>query len=114
MAGESPLSMMQSAPRPLRKRPVPRRRRLWPYVAVAIVIVLAVGWSWLWYYAASIADRALTGWIEREAAVGRVYACGTQSIGGFPFGIVSRCTHAAAQFKKNRPPFPAKTGGGPF
>ena len=69
--------------RPLRRRPVPQRRRLWPYVApVVILIVLAVGWTWLWYYAASIADRALTGWIEREAAIGRVYACGTQSIGG--------------------------------
>jgi hypothetical protein len=111
MAGESPLSMMQSAPRPLRRRPVPRRRRLWPYIApVVIVIVLAVGWTWLWYFAASIAERALNGWIEREAAVGRIYACGTQSIGGFPFSIVSRCTDAAAEFKNNRPPFDVKAG----
>src|SRR3984957_9825109 len=111
MAGESPLSMMQSAPRPLRKRPVPRRRRLWPYlVPVMIVIALAVGWSWLWYFAASIAERTLNGWIEREAAVGRVYACGTQSIGGFPFSFVSLCTDAAAQFKNNRPPFDVKAG----
>src|ERR1700678_4114693 len=111
MAGDSPLSMMQAAPRPLRKRPVPPPRRLWRYCApIAIIIALAVGWSWLWYYAASIADRALTGWIEREAAVGRVYACGTQSIGGFPFSIVSRCTDAAAEFKNNRPPFDVKAG----
>src|ERR1700686_1083469 len=93
MSGESPLNMMRSAPRPVRKRAAaPRRRRLWPYLApVAIIIVVAVGWSWLWYYAASIADRALSGWIDREAALGRVYACGTQSIGGFPFSIVTRC-----------------------
>jgi len=107
MSGDSPLSMMRSAPRPARKRaPVPRRRRLWPVFApIALVLVLAIGWSWLWYYAAAIADRTLSGWIEREAALGRVYACGTQSIGGFPFGFVSRCTGAAATFSNNQPPF---------
>jgi hypothetical protein len=107
MSGESPLNMMRSAPRPVRKRAaVPRRRRLWPFLApVAIIIVVAVGWSWLWYYAASIADRALSGWIDREAALGRVYACGAQSIGGFPFGIVTRCVQAAAAFNSNKPPF---------
>src|SRR6202795_3502960 len=107
MSGESPLNMMRSAPRPVRKRAAaPRRRRLWPFLApVAIIIVVAVGWSWLWYYAASIADRALSGWIDREAALGRVYACGAQSIGGFPFGIVTRCGQAAAAFNSNKPPF---------
>ena len=106
MTGESPLNMMRAAPRPLRKRPAPRRRRLWGLLApVAIVAIVAIGWSWLWYYAASIADRALAGWIEREAALGRVYACGAQSIGGFPFGIVSRCVQAAATFNNTQPPF---------
>jgi hypothetical protein len=107
MTGESPLNMMRAAPRPLRKQPAPQRR-LWPYIAVASVIVAAVGWSWLWYYAASITDRALSGWIAREAALGRVYACGGQSIGGFPFSIVSRCTNAAAAFNNTQPPFALK------
>jgi len=104
MAGQSPLDMMQAAPRRPPKRSA-RRRRLWPLYTLATVIVLAVGWSWLWYYAAAIADRALTGWVAREAENGRIYACGTQSIGGFPFGIVSRCTQAAAAFNSYRPPF---------
>src|ERR1700691_2050783 len=96
MSGESPLNMMRSAPPRPRRRGAPRRRWLWPFFAtLAAVIVLAVVWSWLWYYAASIADRALAGWIDREAALGRVYACETQSIGGFPFSIVTRCGPAA-------------------
>ncbi len=107
MSGESPLSMMRSAPQRLRKRPAAaRRRRFWLYVApVAIVIVLALGLIWGWYLAASIADRALAGWIDREAKLGRVYACGSQSIGGFPFRIVIRCVQAAATFNSNNPPF---------
>jgi hypothetical protein len=106
MPGQSPLDMMQPEPRRLRRRPAAPRRRLRLLLAlVAIVIALAVGWSWLWYYAASIADRALSGWIDREAALGRVYACGTQSIGGFPFSIVTRCDQAAAAFNSNKPPF---------
>ncbi len=113
MSGQSPLSMMRAAPRPLRRpTPAPRRRRLRRFLAaVAIVIVVAVGLSWVWYYAASIAERALSGWIDREAALGRVYACGTQSIGGFPFDIVTRCDQATAAFKSNRPPFDVRATG---
>jgi len=107
MSGESPLNMMRSAPPRLRRRPAAaRRRRLWLYAApVAVVIVLAVGLTWGWYLAASIADRALSGWVDREAKLGRVYACGAQSIGGFPFRIVIRCEKAAATFNSNHPPF---------
>jgi hypothetical protein len=107
MSGESPLSMMRTAPQPVRRRALaPRRRRFGRYfIAVAVVITLAVGWCWLWYYAAGIAQRTEIGWIEREAALGRVYGCGSQEIGGFPFSIVSRCTKAAATFNSNQPPF---------
>ena len=113
MSGQSPLSMMRSAPRPPRLRsPAPRRRRLRLFLtAAAIVVAVAVGLSWVWYYAASIADRALSGWIDREAALGRVYACGSQSTGGFPFYIVTRCDQAAAAFKSNRPPFDVRATG---
>ncbi len=107
MSGESPLSIMRTAPQRLRKRPpAPRRRRLWRYLApVAIVIVVAVGLTWGWYLAASIADRTLSGWVDREAELGRVYRCGSQSIGGFPFLIVTRCDQAGATFNSNHPPF---------
>jgi len=107
MSGESPLSMMRSAPPRLRRRPAvpPRRRRLWLLLAPLVVIVIAVGLTWGWYLAASIATRALSGWVAREAQLGRVYSCGSQSIGGFPFRIVTRCDKAAGTFNSNRPPF---------
>jgi hypothetical protein len=105
MQGESPLNMM----RPARHYPataVPRRRRLWPILLpVGIVIALALVWSGLWYYAAVIADRTLSGWLEREAAAGRVYTCASQDFSGFPFRIEAHCIAAAAKINSTHPPF---------
>jgi hypothetical protein len=102
--------MMQPAARQARKPGADIVRRPWrPLLALAaIVVVLAVGWVWLWYYAASVADRTLAGWMDREAAEGRVYSCGSRSIGGFPFGIAARCTDASAEIKSNQPPYAVK------
>ncbi len=104
MSGESPSSMMRAAPRLRRRPPVTRRRRLWLFLAPLAIIIVAAGLTWGWYLAASIAARALSGWVDREAQLGRVYACGSQNIGGFPFRIVTRCDKAAATFNSNRPP----------
>lgn len=115
MSGQSPSSMMRAPPR--RPRPQPAsgypqpRRRLWTALAaIALLVVVAAGWAWGWYYAASIASRALSGWIDREAALGRHYDCGSQSIGGFPLQIEIRCSRAAAQFASNKPPFDVQAG----
>jgi hypothetical protein len=112
MSAQSPLSMMQPRQPPARpRRSPPPRRRLWRFLLLAAVIVaLPIGWTALWSYAASIANEALAGWIGREAALGRVYACGSQSIGGFPFGIVVHCDKASAAFNSNRPPFDVSAG----
>ncbi|HUZ33307.1 MAG TPA: DUF2125 domain-containing protein [Xanthobacteraceae bacterium] len=113
MPGESPLGTMRPPSQRMRAAATrPRRpRRRWPIlVPVAIVILAAIAWGWLWYYAASIADRTMAGWIEREAAAGRIYSCGTQSIGGFPLGLTVRCTNAAAQIKSTVPPYDVKAG----
>ena len=105
MPGESPLNMMQRQ-RPRRYPAAPRRRRLWPVVLpVCVVIVLAAVWCGLWYYAAGIADRTMSGWIAREAAAGRVYTCGSQTISGFPFRIEADCTTAGATISSTQPPF---------
>ena len=72
---------------------------------VTAVILLAVLWSGLWYVSASIADRALAGWVEREAAAGRVYSCGSETIGGFPFSIRADCIDATAEIKNSQPPY---------
>jgi hypothetical protein len=112
MSAQSPLSMMQPRRAPARpRRGPPPHRRFWRLLLLAAVIVaLPIGWTALWSYAASIANEALTGWLNREAALGRVYACGSQTIGGFPFGIAIRCDKVAAAFKSNRPPFDVSAG----
>jgi hypothetical protein len=112
MSAQSPLSMMQPRRPPARpRRGPPPRRRFWRFLLLAAVIVaLPIGWTALWSYAASIANEALTGWLNREAALGRVYACGSQTIGGFPFGIAIRCDKVAAAFKSNHPPFDVSAG----
>jgi hypothetical protein len=109
MTGRSPMSMMQ--PRPLPRRTVPPRRRpLWPFILPVALILLASAWTLLWFYAADIAREAEASWIAREAVLGRIYACRQQSIGGFPFSIVSRCDQAAATFKSTNPPFDLRAG----
>ncbi len=107
MPGESPLSMMQRPIQPTRK-PTPGRARprRWPILATLVVaVVCAGGWALLWYYSASVADRTLAGWVERETTAGRVYSCGSQSIAGFPFSIQARCDDALATIKNSQPPY---------
>ena len=107
MSGESPLSMMRPPAQRVRKPAAARaRRRRWPILAPAVIVVaLAAVWAGLWYYSALVADRTLSGWVEREAAAGRVYSCGSQTIGGFPLSIQARCANAAADIKNHQPPF---------
>lgn len=107
MPGQSPLNMMRQPAQRVRKPAAGRgRRRLWSTLAlVAIAIALGIVWVWLWYYAAAVADRTLAGWVEREAAAGRVYSCGAQSIGGFPLGIAAVCIDAGAEIKNTQPPY---------
>jgi hypothetical protein len=109
MPGESPLNMMQPQRQRSRRPPgggAPPRRRLWPVVLpVCVVVVLAAVWCGLWYYAAGIADRTMSGWMAREAAAGRVYSCGSQTISGFPFRIEADCHTVGAAITSTQPPF---------
>ncbi len=107
MPGESPLSMTQRPIRPAQRPEVGRARpRRWPILATLIIaVVCAGGWALLWYYSASVADRTLAGWVEREAAAGRVYSCCSQSIGGFPLSIQAHCDDATAEIKNSQPPY---------
>jgi hypothetical protein len=86
----------------------PRRRR-WPiFLPFALVVVLALGWSAVWYYAAATAETAIAGWREREARLGRIYSCGAQTIGGFPFRIEVRCREPAAELRNLEAPLAFK------
>jgi len=69
------------------------------------------GWSGFWYYAVGKAEVAIDGWRAREAKAGRVYTCGSQSIGGYPFRIEVDCSKAAALFRSNQPPVEIKARG---
>jgi hypothetical protein len=106
MPGESPLSMMRTPGQPLPRRTAKYRRGRWIAIAAAIVAV-AVVWTWLWYYAASIADRTLAGWLQREAAAGRVYSCGSESFSGFPFKLAVQCRDVGVEVKSTQPAFAA-------
>ena len=86
-----------------------RKRR---YIGTLILFLALVGgWSYLWYYATGKAEVAIDGWRAREARAGRIYTCGSQSIGGYPFRIEVTCDKAAAVFRSNQPPVEIKTSG---
>jgi hypothetical protein len=78
---------------------------------LVLFVALIGGWSWFWHYAAGKAEVAISGWRAREAKAGRIYSCGSQSIGGYPFRIEVDCNKAAALFRSNQPPVEIKTAG---
>lgn len=71
---------------------------------LAVVLILAAGWSALWFYTAQTTERLITGWMEREAEAGRLYACPDRSLGGFPFRIEVSCRNPRAEFRATEPP----------
>ena len=86
----------ESWPREQEKRR-PRRWLLWlPFV---LLLVLGAAWSGAWFYAASLAEKKIEEWRAREAQRGRVYACGSQTIGGFPFRLELRCAEPKAELR---------------
>jgi hypothetical protein len=77
-------------------------------VLVFLVLALAAGWTGLWRFAAGKAQETLDGWRAREAKVGRVYACGTETVAGYPFRIELTCDRASAVLQHNQPPLELK------
>ncbi len=90
--------------------PPARRSRAWKYILLLVVVLALTGsWIGLWYYAAETTEETIAGWRAREAKVGRIHSCGTQSIGGFPFRIEVRCDRAGLQLNGTEPPLELKT-----
>jgi len=86
-----------------------QRRRLWPvFVPIGLVVVLAFGWSGFWFVAAGAAEKTIAGWREREAHIGRIYACEKQTVSGFPFRIEVRCVDPSIELRRNEPPLALK------
>jgi len=76
---------------------------------VVTVLLLAGGWVVLWKYASQATETAMEGWRVREARSGRVYACGSQQFGGFPFRFEVVCDRASAVITSAQPPIELKT-----
>ncbi len=78
-------------------------------VLLVLVIALCAGWTWFWHYASEKAEAAIAGWRAREAKAGRIYTCGSQTMGGFPFRIEVLCDRAGAVLRGTEPAIEIKT-----
>ena len=86
-----------------------RRSRRRYATLVVLVLALAAGWIGFWQYAAGEVRLMLDGWRAREAKAGRVYDCGAQSVGGFPFRFELDCERASALFRGTALPLQIET-----
>ena len=95
---------------PYESTSIQSRRRTGRRYVVMLFLVLALigGWSLFWKYAADRAGALIADWRAREAAIGRVYGCGSQSIAGYPFRIEVTCTPVSAEFRNFAPPLDIK------
>ena len=82
----------------------PRRRPWLIAIPLILVLALAVAWSGIWYYAAGEAEARIGDWQVQQAKAGRVFSCGSQKVGGFPFRIEVRCGDVAVELKDTQPP----------
>ena len=98
------------AKRPRRTRTARRHNRRY-IVTLVLFAALIGGWSWFWHYASGKAEVAIDGWRAREVKAGRIYKCGVQTIGGYPFRIEVNCDNASALFRSNQPPVEIKASG---
>ncbi len=88
------------------------RRRRRRYIGTLVLFFgLIAGWSAFWYYAVGKAEVDIDGWRAREAKAGRIYTCGSQTIGGYPFRIEVDCQNATVLFRSNQPPAEIKARG---
>jgi hypothetical protein len=86
------------------------RRRNRRYVTlVVLVFVAAAAWAAFWKYAEGAARDNLASWKAREAEAGRVYDCGAQTTGGFPFRFEIVCDGASAVIRGVASPVEIKT-----
>src|SRR6185312_1393195 len=99
---ETPHSRGVCPAMPSRSTPRNTRRR---YIILMTVVVFAIGgWSALWAYASSRAGQGIDDWRAHEAADGRIFGCGSQAIGGYPFRIEVACSPATFEFQRTVPP----------
>ncbi len=93
---------------------VASRRRWLVFLPFGLLVVLAVLWSGGWFYLAAKAQSAIDAWRAREAKADRVYGCGMQSIGGFPFRMEVHCSNPSAELADMAPPLALKAADALF
>jgi hypothetical protein len=87
-----------------------QRRGAARYIVLLLLVVALFGaWSAFWYYASGKVEATIEGWRAREGQAGRLYACGSQTIGGYPFRFELNCNDATALFKSSQPPVEIKS-----
>jgi hypothetical protein len=90
----------------------PEKRGIARYIILLLLVaVLFGGWSVFWFYASGKVEATIEGWRAREGQAGRLYACGAQTIGGYPFRFELNCDDASALFKSSQPPVEVKSRG---
>jgi hypothetical protein len=90
----------------------PEKRGIARYIILLLLVAaLFGGWSAFWYYASGKVEATIEGWRAREGQAGRLYACGSQTIGGYPFRFELNCDDASALFKSSQPPIEVKSRG---
>jgi hypothetical protein len=93
-------------------KPYDARRTTRRYIAMLLLVAaLFGGWTWFWFAATNKAQGTIEGWRAREAKAGRVYACGSEGIGGYPFRFELNCDAASARFSGIQPPLEIKARG---
>src|SRR6516225_145878 len=86
-----------------------RRTGLRYTILLFVVFALIAGWTAFWKFAAGRTETAIDGWRAREAKSGRIYTCGSQNVGGFPFRIEVDCDQATALLRTSQPPIELRT-----
>jgi hypothetical protein len=86
------------------------RRRLPLILPSLLLLLVAVGWSIFWWVASSRLSAGVDTWLAREAAAGRVYACASRSVGGFPFRLEIDCARPTATLPAEAGPIKLEAG----
>ena len=84
--------------------PIVRRRKRRYLTLILLVLLVVGGWIGFWKFAQIRAEEAIEGWKAREARAGRIYDCGSQTIGGFPFRFELLCDGFKAAIRSADPP----------
>jgi hypothetical protein len=66
-------------------------RRYGIFLPSLLLLAVVLGWCGYWVFARHLAKDQLAAWLERERALGRIWTCPDQSLGGFPFRLVLTC-----------------------